>query len=303
MRGALLILAVLLLPACGEDQPVREGPPETEIRTDTPATAPTSEKPAAEPKDAPQPIEEPEWEDPEAIDLEEFLRLIKSEDAEDREWAAYRLGVDFEDTVLAASAARLVPVLETALGDTSADVRRGAATAVARIGTSADRLLPLVAALLDDPDLSVRARAADVLGQVGPRAHAHGVRLVTALTDPEAVVRHNAAHAIAALEKAPKGAEAALAERATKDPDDEVRAQAVLTLGELRIAGQAAIGAIEAALSDPHGEVRAAAVWTAGTLRLNTPTVQTRLQALADDENVEVREKVREALKRLAQDK
>ncbi len=118
--------------------------------------------------------------------------------------------------------------LESALADSTAEVRSSAAWALETIG-SRPSVTPLLAALAREPDVEARDALVHALGASKDLAAVDG--LVGALADSVPQLRESAAHMLGML-----GDERAVAAlvAATRDPDHEVRLTAVWALDALQ---------------------------------------------------------------------
>jgi beta-lactamase regulating signal transducer with metallopeptidase domain len=136
-----------------------------------------------------------------------------------------------------------------ALKGSSADLRKHAADALARLGDS--DAVPALIEALDDKNPKVREHAASALGNLGDRRALRPLSRVL-LDDANAKVREHAADALGAL----GGGEAieALAKSLHTDSDARVREHAAYALG--MIGDPRAIGALSKALRDPSDRVR-----------------------------------------------
>jgi HEAT repeat protein len=118
--------------------------------------------------------------------------------------------------------------LESALSDTTPDVRSGAAWAIEKIGGSPS-VTPLLAALAREPEIEVRDALIHTLGATKDAAAVDG--LVRELADSVPQLRESAAHMLGMLGDE-RAAEPLIA--ATRDPDHEVRLTAVWALDALQ---------------------------------------------------------------------
>ena len=118
--------------------------------------------------------------------------------------------------------------IESALRDSAADVRSGAAWALEKIG-SGPSVPPLLVALAGEPDIEVRDALIHTLGASEEAAAVDG--LVHALADSVPRLRESAAHMLGMLGDE-RAAEPLIT--ATRDPDHEVRLTAVWALDALQ---------------------------------------------------------------------
>jgi HEAT repeat protein len=98
----------------------------------------------------------------------------------------------------------VVPHLARVLGDTHADVRLNAASALGKMGAGAKEAVPELTKALMDKDVDVRQRAAQALGKIGPAAEPSLPALKRLLErrtrDADAIVRDTVETAIASIE-------------------------------------------------------------------------------------------------------
>ncbi len=126
-------------------------------------------------------------------DVELLLQQLLSRDAATRLRAAKALGD------LGPAAKGAAPALLAVLGDTDADVRRGAITALRLVQPGAkppEALVKAIAVDLKDPDANLRLLAVRTLGRIGPPAAGVAADLEALRADPDADVRRAAADAL-----------------------------------------------------------------------------------------------------------
>lgn len=126
-------------------------------------------------------------------DVELLLQQLLSRDAATRLRAVKALGD------LGPGAKAAAPALLAVLGDTDADVRRGAITALRLVqpGTKPpEALVKAIAVDLKDPDANLRLLAVRTLGRIGPAAAGAAADLEVLRTDPDADVRRAATDAL-----------------------------------------------------------------------------------------------------------
>ncbi len=155
---------------------------------------------------------------------------------------------------------RVLPLVERALSDDTAQVRAAAAVALGELGSGG--ALPRLLVAIDDPHPHVRQMALNALGEIGdPRAAA---RIVRALADERPEVRYQAVIAYPRLEADAGAVDAALV-HATADADPSVRYIALRVAEERATAGSTPSSAMIAAArahlgpSETAGEVVLAA--------------------------------------------
>ncbi|NTX52472.1 HEAT repeat domain-containing protein [Myxococcus sp. CA039A] len=143
------------------------------------------------------------------------------------------------------------PVIQEALGDTSAPVREAAVVAWPRVVGLARALAPLRGLLRADPDWQVRSQAVLALTGAAPEADEDLSLALTRDVDPR--VRTAAARVLA--DRAGEVAERALV-KALSDPEPEVRLKAARSLGRrLAVEAHPVLSALEG--SEPRRDVRA----------------------------------------------
>jgi HEAT repeats len=156
--------------------------------------------------------------------------------------------------------------------------------------------IPALGAALSNPTYSAPARAAmaKALGTIGRPA---GVSYLTsALSDPQPAVR---AASLTALRTVPGFRDGSVAEPLISDGDETVRAEAAITVGQLKDAGAAA--ALVGALGDPSANVRKKAAWALGEIHAPSSVAGAALSgAASNDSSVAVRSLARVALAHLS---
>jgi HEAT repeat protein len=163
-----------------------------------------------------------------------------------------------------------VPALIDALSDPHIGVRKSAAGALGGIGPVAKDAVPSLALALQDSHRFVRSWAAMALYEIGPASRAATPQLIELLRSDAENLRGRSwsASALPRIEADPAVAVPALLEALARDPSEEVRAVAVLSLeayGAESANRGAALGLIEA-LSDAHWKVRGNAACALGAL-------------------------------------
>jgi len=175
------------------------------------------------------------------------------------------------------------PAIVRVLKDGDRRVRLAAACALAQFEPGAEGILAILIGVLEDDRSTAdeKDRAAVALGHLGPRARpalsllldrlragdaatialaelgpASIPGLTEALTDPAAAVRRRAAKALRIVGPAARSAAPALLER-LKDPDPDVRVDAVTALGEIH--REKAVDALRGVLKEDRGTSKAAA--------------------------------------------
>lgn len=156
----------------------------------------------------------------------------------------------------------LLPVLFEALKDPNPAIRRAA---IQNIHCTGAKTTPGYLALIEalkDPDPEVRGAADFAICCVGltsehPAAQAALALLLEDLKNPDANVRSDAVRAFVSLRSNAKPALAALIE-ASKDADEKVRANVARALGAIAPTADAVVATLLVALSDPDKRVRSA---------------------------------------------
>jgi HEAT repeat protein len=188
------------------------------------------------------------------------------------------------------------PRVAALLADPAPEVRRSAASALARmgLGTTPEVDRALIARLREDDDSSVRAAAAYALARVpdepGRRDEAEAA-LIAALAADSEQLRRAAAFALGIVD-GPRAGDALL-EALRRKPDVAV----IEALGKLRVA--TAVDDLRRALHDPNDGVRRAAVTALGAIGTE-PAVAALFEALKDP-NPYVRDAARNAIDRTGQ--
>ena len=210
-----------------------------------------------------------------------LLKALKSKDSSERADAAFNLGYyktpevvsaligalqDKSPSVRANAAIGLHNIgkpdakpaegaLRSALGDPAAIVRVKAADALHQLGVPGRELLPVVRGALADRDNHVKVAAAESYvrfkGESGPEVAA----LATALRDPDPQVRSEAVLAIGKIfdPLPPEGL--ALLKEAARDKDSTVRGHATAALGSRKASNAEAAAAPSGKASGPSGQV------------------------------------------------
>ena len=185
---------------------------------------------------------------------------------------------------------RAVDALLVALkGDTDARVREAAAEALGEIDSP--RAVPgLIAALGSEKVGAVRAKIAWALGEIDDKRAVEALGAV--VRDPDVEVRRQAVSALGELESA---AAVPMLIPALKDADVETRKQAASALGEIQ--SKDAVEALIPLTKDADVEVRKQAVEALG--QIEDKRALPALEAAVRDANVEVRRQAIEAIGQL----
>lgn len=314
--GTLGILLLLVSPAAAHE-PVRE---------DSGKGAAT--KPATE---APLTFDPPHA--PEAV----FALMEDLRDAD----PATRIAAALALRELGELAFPALPILEEMLEDPVMGVRKAAAGALGGMGPTATSAVPALARRLNDPHRFVRSWAAMALSEIGPSARAATPALVAMLEEDRENLRGRAwcAAALPRVEAPPDRAVPALVRALARDPSEEVRAVAVLSIEKYgrdaaahdalpallealddsfwKVRGNAAcalpvllesddsrlemlVSPLAARLRDDSAYVRGCALRSLGRLGAPALRVRSEIEALLSDEDPHVRRRARKALDALA---
>jgi HEAT repeat protein len=159
---------------------------------------------------------------------------------------------------IGAPAKSVVPQLTSLLKDPDNAVRRQAVHALIAIRPGSNVILPLFIKLMEDSDPGVQMRVLNAVTDAGPAAVPG---LIEALKNDKTA--YWACVVLREIGPAAKDAAPALAEK-LKDPEPEIRREAVLALGAIGEAAIPALPQIAAALSDEYA--RTAATFVMGEL-------------------------------------
>jgi len=182
----------------------------------------------------------------------------------------------------------LVQALRT---DTDPQVREAAAEALGEIDSP--RAVPgLIAALGSEKVGAVRAKIAWALGEIDDKRSGAVEALGAVVRDPDAEVRRQAVWALGELEAATA---VPMLIPALKDADTETRKQAAWALGEIQ--SKDAVEALTPVTKDADVEVRKQAVWALGNIE--DKRALPALEAAVRDANVEVRRQAIESIGQL----
>ncbi len=171
-----------------------------------------------------------------------------------------------------------VPAIAELLKDPDATVRRQIVKAIQAIHPGPEVTVPLCVKLLEESDPTIRARVLNAIADAGVKAVPG---LIAALKNEQATYWA----LIVLREIGPEAKEAvpALIE-ALKDSRPEIRREAVLTLGAMNEAAEAAIPAIAALLKDDHA--RTAATFVLGQLGKIPADAEAACKANAKDKDM-----------------
>jgi HEAT repeat protein len=143
------------------------------------------------------------------------------------------------------------------LASKNADDRQTAAYALGDMRVKDKEAVAALAACLDDPVARVRAEVADALGRIGYSAREAVPELVESIrTEKDDSARAAAVLALGYIGSNSQDAVSILADILRKDKSALVRSNAALALGRLGRAAKDAIPALVEALEDPHGDVQ-----------------------------------------------
>lgn len=142
--------------------------------------------------------------------------------------------------------------------------------ALKALGTNATPALPALIAWVEGKDVNhqdfaTRLRAMAVLRELGPVAHSAAPALLSALQSPDQNIRSNAALALGNITTNPSLVVPALIS-AVSDPDPITRGNSVASLARFGEQARPAIPALEQALQDPNNNVRSLAVYALQTI-------------------------------------
>lgn len=234
-----------------------------------------------------------------------------------------------------------LPLLEAMLEDPAMGARKAAVGALGGMGPAAEAAVPALARRLEDPHPFVRSWAAMALSEIGPGARPATAALIAMLGRDADNLRGRAwCTAALPLVKAPAAdAVPALIRALDRDPSEEVRAVAVLSLeryareaaahgalptlldalndGHWKVRGNAACALTElVSAPDPEAErivfpltdrlrdesayVRGCALRSLGRLGENARRVRRDIESLRDDDDPVVRSRAEEALSALS---
>lgn len=221
----------------------------------------------------------------------EAARLLKDPDRGVRREAVHLI---FQ---LRGEAKGAVPLLIELLNDPDKDVRYNAVHALRGIGPEAKDAVPELVKRLIDPDLYMRGAAAKTLA--GPLGFVTKdvitARLVELLKDPNSDVRRNAIEVLGGIGAETKDAVPVLID-ALRSTDSGTRRAAGVALGRIHPAPKGAVPHLLERLKDGERKVRLAAVEALGRIG---PAAEDATRALAEmlkDSDPEMREKIVAAL-------
>jgi HEAT repeat protein len=224
--------------------------------------------------------------------IAQVARLLKDADAEARATAA---------DALASFGEPALPALMTALGDP--ELRGYALAGIGRIGAKAKQAVPLIASAIGDSSPDLRREALFVLAAVGPDAAPATPIVVKVLeNDPSPEVRHAAVFALGQIGPAARMAGPALHKtlQSSELPLASVSAWALAKIGDEDDAtAKKSLPLLTAALKHPNEAVRAHAAEAIGLLGRRGASALVDLQAAADDSSELVRQSVQQAIAKI----
>jgi HEAT repeat protein len=157
-------------------------------------------------------------------------------------------------------------IVDTFKEEKDARVRKELATAVGRFPDIAKKTVEPLIVVLKDSDPAARAVAADALAKAGPEAKAAAPVLLPLLNDPDKAVRQAAVFALGRIAPDnPSFVAAALVKRFGEEKEPELRRDVLVALKLLGDKSEPVITALAGALTDPDDDIRAVAVHTLGT--------------------------------------
>jgi len=193
-------------------------------------------------------------------------------------------------------AQQALPSVVKLASDPDAYARRKAALAMVRIDPKGDGVITALTALLSDTAVSVRHHASKALGMAGSAAAESISALEKNLDDARPEIRRSTALALGQIGE--QAVPALVRSIGSKDP--LVRKYAARALGDAgkgKAAGQVA-AALAKALKDPDAEVRREAVWSLMLIEPKAKTVYPVLKNMADNDiDYVVRFAAREAVR------
>ena len=170
---------------------------------------------------------------------------------------------DSSDVIFALTVSgNVVPILEKALADPHAYVRRESARALGSLGSAARKAVPALLKALDDKDGKVRGAAAHSLGEIGGLPDEVVPKLIETLGDHEAVARE-AAWALERFAASSGNVVPALIESLRGTDSSPLRTSLCRLLGTLGPEAAAARTVLERLRDDDNTEV---CVWAAAAL-------------------------------------
>ncbi|ARV57506.1 hypothetical protein BZZ01_01645 [Nostocales cyanobacterium HT-58-2] len=159
-----------------------------------------------------------------------------------------------------------VPALITALQDSDAQVRAGAAIILGKIGpAAAQAAVPLIRAI-NDKDPTVRSHVVQAIGKIGRQAYVP--HLIAGLDSEKQSERYSAAHSLRAMGKDAASAVPALIKK-LQDEDVWMRVRAGSALGSIGKAAVPAVPSLVARLQDTDETVRHSAAYALGAIALS----------------------------------
>jgi hypothetical protein len=240
MRSLAIALALVILTACGSgDEPTAPETPDGETAGDTDATDGSGTGDVDRTPVAPPRVVDP---------VDELQAMVKSSDEEERQVAADKLG-----DVPAQHRERAVVVLESMLGDESAEVRQVVAGAIARTGLP--RLDGLRSQLRVEENEEVRRALVTAIFEVGGKDAVPELLMVANDVMSDENFRAFAIDALGRL-RAVRARE--ILEESSEDISPVVRRAAVIALGQ--IASDASLGVLGERVGDNDASVRLEAI-------------------------------------------
>jgi HEAT repeat protein len=261
----------------GEEEP--EMPPPVPVREEPVP----SEQPAPVEQVLPPPADDPPPAPPvDDKQLREWRRLLKSDNADDRQSAQHAIDSFWPPEEKA------VGLLSEALGFPQVGTRVWAARSLARLGPKAAEATAALSRALKDHDPEVRIQAAGTLSCVGPGAKEAAPALTAALEDSSACVRIVAALALKKIVPGDRKAIGVLI-ASLQDADVKVRATACCSLAQVAANAEEAIPALTRALQDKEPGIRLWAAYALGEMGAKAKAAVGALGKALKDKDVRVR--------------
>lgn len=225
---------------------------------------------------------------PDTLLLETFGKAMAKDASESVRLKTLTIAREMKKEEIGRLGERLSAVLS---GDTSANVRAAAASALAKAGDRAKSALNVMIEALKDSDANVRATTADAIGRIGDEAKVAVPRLVPLLQDKDAGARAAAAFALGRIGPEAASAVPEMAKALESDTDENVRKEIARSLNILGLDAKAAVPALGKALrEDKSAEVRQQSALALGKMRGDAASVATQMvQAMQLDKDKIVR--------------
>jgi len=179
-------------------------------------------------------------------------KLLRSDDAEVRRWAAQRL-LNHPELAL-----EVVPAMGEALSDPDGEVRYWVASTLSQVGPPAASVIPALTKCAQvDPMWAVRAECIKAVARAAPTGEAAMPAILIGLADEDAQVQSRSAFALGQVERWEPDSVPALA-KLLEDDRTYVRARAAESLGRVGPPAKSAVPALERLTQDTDAHVRLA---------------------------------------------